>query len=40
MGAFSLWHWLIVLIVMGVPFVAVAALVLFVLQRKRTEKNK
>jgi hypothetical protein len=40
MGAFSLWHWLIVLVFLGVPVLAVAAVLLFLQQRERAKKNK
>lgn len=40
MGAFSLWHWLIALVFLGVPVLAVSAVLLFLQQRERAKKNK
>jgi hypothetical protein len=38
MGSFSLWHWLIVLIMLAVPVAAVVAVVLVVNSRRRSDK--
>lgn len=38
MGSFSLWHWLIVLIMLAIPIAAVVAVVLFVNFRRRSGK--
>jgi len=36
MGSFSLWHWLIVLVMLAIPAAAIVAVVLFVNSRRRT----
>jgi len=38
MGSFSLWHWLIVLVMLAIPVAAIVAVVLFVNSRRRTGK--
>lgn len=38
MGAFSLWHWLILLAVLAVPVLVVTAVVLLVLVRRGKSK--
>lgn len=38
MGSFSIWHWLILLIMLAVPVAVVVAVVLFVNSRRRSSK--
>ncbi len=38
MGSFSLWHWLIVLVMLAIPVAAIVAVVLFVNSRRRPGK--
>jgi len=38
MGSFSLWHWLIVLVMLAIPAAAIVAVVLFVNSRRRPGK--
>jgi len=38
MGSFSLWHWLIVLVMLAIPVAAIVAVVLFVNSRRRAGK--
>jgi len=38
MGSFSLWHWLIVLVMLAIPVAAIVAVVLFVNSRRSPGK--
>jgi uncharacterized protein YpmS len=38
MGSFSIWHWLIVLVMLALPVAAVVAVVLFLNFRRRAGK--
>lgn len=39
MGSFSLWHWLIVLIVTAVPIAAIATVVVLVIHGRRKSRG-